>query len=80
MVELENGLKVDDTQFVMILDDVAADKLEARFDSMKNLKGIYLSKNVMLTTAQNQKFGQIPIYIIPDFYFDFEMREVGEAW
>ena len=80
MVELEHGIKVDDTHFVIILDDDAADNLEDRFDSMKNLKGIYLSKNVMLTTAQTQKFAQIPIYIIPDFYFDFEMREVGEAW
>lgn len=80
MVELEHGVKVDGSQYVLILDDDAADKLEANFDSMKLLKGIYVSKKVMLTAVQNKKFAQVPIHIIPDYYFDFEMREIGESW
>ena len=80
MVELEQGVKVDGKRFVLILDDDDADALEAAFDSMKELEGIYVSKGVMLTTSQNNKFGQVPMYTIPDYYFDFEMREIGESW
>lgn len=80
MVELEQGVKVDGKRFVLILDDDDADALEATFDSMKELEGIYVSKGVMLTTSQNNKFGQVPMYTIPDYYFNFEMREIGESW
>ena len=80
MVEIENGVKVDGKRYVLILDDEAADELEAIVDTLDSLEGIYVSKNVMLTTSQNTKFSRVPMHIIPDCYFDFEMREIGESW
>ena len=80
MVELEQGVRVDGNTYALILDDDAADALESRFDSIQGLKGIYISKGVMLTTSQNQKFANVPMYTIPDYYFDFEMKEIGESW
>lgn len=80
MVEIEQGVKVDGKQFVLVLDDDEADTLETQFDSLVELKGIYMSRNVMLTTAQNIKFAKVPMYTIPDHYFDFEMKEIGESW
>ena len=34
----------------------------------------------MWTGKQENLFRNIPQYVIPDYYFKFEMKEVGEAW
>jgi adenine-specific DNA-methyltransferase len=44
------------------------------------VKAMYVSKNVLFCTAQRKLFGNIEIHIIPDNYFQFELKEVGEAW
>lgn len=80
MVELENGVKIDDKQYLIVLSDDAADELEKHWADYPDVKEIYLSQDVLLTTRQNQLFGQVPVKIIPDYYFKFEMKEVGEAW
>ncbi|MDY6146755.1 MAG: site-specific DNA-methyltransferase [Peptoniphilaceae bacterium] len=80
MVELENGVKIDDKQYLIVLSDDAADELEKHWADYPDVKEIYLSHDVLLTTRQNQLFGQVPVKIIPDYYFKFEMKEVGEAW
>lgn len=56
MIELENGIKIDNKKYVLILDDDSADKLEEEFDSLTDLKGIFMSRDVMLTATQNNKF------------------------
>ena len=44
------------------------------------MKALYVSKNVLFTTEQNALFRDVEIHIIPDYYFNFELREVGETW
>ena len=39
-----------------------------------------MKKNVLFTTEQNRLFNGVEINIIPDYYFTFELREVGETW
>lgn len=80
MVQLEYGVKVDGKQYVLVLDDDMADTLESEFSALSDVKGIYVSRNVMLTTKQNNLFGSVPMFTIPDYYFDFEMKETGESW
>jgi len=80
MVQLEHGIKIDSREYFIVLDDDEADKLEQHWHEYSNIKAVYLSKDVLLTTAQNTLFGSVQMHIIPDYYFKFELREVGEAW
>lgn len=80
MVQLEHGIKIDNKEYFVILDDDEADELEQHWKEYTNIKALYVSKDVLLTTSQNTLFGSVPMHIIPDYYFKFELREVGEAW
>lgn len=80
MIQLENGIKLDGKKYLMILTDEQADDISLHWDQYPDVKAIYLSKNVLLTTDQETLFDGIPVYIIPDYYFDFELREEGELW
>ncbi|MFR5631967.1 MAG: hypothetical protein ACLUFH_03105 [Monoglobales bacterium] len=62
------------------MSDSEADTLEQRWNEYPNIKALYVSKNVLFTTKQNALFRNVEIHIIPDYYFKFEMQEVGEAW
>lgn len=80
MVELENHIEVDNKNYAIVLDEETADFIENNWNDYCDLKGIYLSRNVLLTTSQNELFYTKPVNIIPDCYFNIEMREVGESW
>lgn len=80
MVQLEHGIKIDNKEYLIILSDDEADDLEQHWSEYPNMKALYISKDVLLTTSQNTLFGSVPMYIIPDYYFKFELREIGEAW
>lgn len=80
MVQLEHGIKIDGSEYLIIMNDDELDALEQNWDKCGNVKAMYVSKNVLFTTAQKKLFGNIEIHIIPDNYFQFELKEVGEAW
>lgn len=80
MIQLEHGIKLDGNQYFMVLTDEEADKLEQEWDKYKDVKALYVSRNVLFTTEQNMLFNNVDIHIIPDDYFKFELQEVGEAW
>jgi len=80
MVELEYGVKVDNSKYILILEDDEADLLEARLSQMNDVQCIFVSANVMLTTTQNEKFSKFKLFTIPDYYFSFELKDSGEAW
>lgn len=80
MIQLEHGVKLDGKQYIMVLDDDEADALAARWDEYTDVKALYVSRNVLFTTEQNALFRDVEIQIIPDYYFNFELREVGETW
>lgn len=80
MVQLEHGIKIDNKEYLIVLSDDEADELEQNWNEYPDIKALYISKDVLLTTSQNTLFGSVPVHIIPDYYFKFELREVGEAW
>ena len=80
MVQLEHGIKIDNKEYLIVLSDDEADELEQHWNEYPNMKALYISRDVLLTTSQNTLFGSVPMYIIPDYYFKFELREIGEAW
>lgn len=80
MIQLEHGINLDGSQYLLVLTDEDADALEQHWDEYKDVKALYVSRNVLFTTEQNMLFGNVDIHIIPDDYFKFELQEVGEAW
>ena len=80
MIQLEHGVMVDGEHYILLLDDEAADDLEARVEAFESIKTIYISKSVMLTTNQIEKFSKFEMVTIPDYYFSFELKETGESW
>lgn len=80
MIQLEHGVKLDGKNYIMLLDDDEADNLAAHWNEYSDVKALYVSKNVLFTTEQNTLFKDTAIHIIPDYYFSFELREVGETW
>ena len=80
MIQLEHGINLDGSQYLLVLTDEEADALEQHWDEYKDVKALYVSRNVLFTTEQNMLFGDVDIHIIPDDYFKFELQEVGESW
>ena len=80
MIQLEHGVKIDGQQYIIVMDDDEADELAAHWSDYPDAKALYVSKNVLFTTEQNAIFKDVEIHIIPDYYFSFELKEVGESW
>ena len=80
MIQLEHGVKIDGSQYLMVMSDDEADELQAHWDEYEGVKAIYASKEVLFTTEQNALFAGVEIHTIPDYYFNFELKEVGETW
>ncbi len=78
MIQLELGVDIDDVNYCLVLSDDDTDELEEKIDEMKDLKGIYVSKDVLLTSSQKSKFKDLEKYVIPDCYYDKELKESGE--
>ena len=78
MVQLEHGISLDNDEYLLLLSDEDADELEKNEEKLSNCKGIYISSSVFLTSKQKQLFNGVSITSIPDYYFEKELREVGE--
>ena len=63
-----------------LVGDDEADELEKKWNEYTDIKAIYFSQDVLLTASQEALFGRVDTYIIPDYYFNFELREAGELW
>lgn len=80
MVELENGITIDNRHYLIVLSDEEADVLEKNWATYEDVRAIYVSRGVLFTSTQNKLFGNTEIHIIPDYYFEHELKEVGETW
>lgn len=80
MIQLEHGVRIDDDFYIMIMSDDEADELEKKWNEYTDIRAIYVSQDVLLTASQEALFGSVDTYIIPDYYFNFELREAGELW
>ena len=80
MVQLEHGVKIDGQRYLMVMSDEEADELEQHWNEYTDVQAMYVSKNVLFTAAQVARFKETPQFIIPDYYFNFELREEGETW
>jgi len=80
MIELEHGIKIDNKKYVMILIDEEMDEFERNITSYTDLKAVFVNQDILLSATQQKLLDSLTSYVIPDYYFDFELREAGELW
>lgn len=80
MIQLENGVKIDGSQYIMLLDEQDADELAENWENYSDVKTIYVANDVLFTTEQTKIFANVDIKTIPDYYFEFDLRQEGESW
>ena len=80
MVQLEKGAKIDGRNYILLLTDEETDIIAQDKGRLENCKGLYISSSVLLTSSQQKLFEDMGIAIssIPDYYFEAELREVGD--
>lgn len=80
MIELEHGIKIDNKKYVMILTDEEMDEFERNITSYTDLKAVFVNQDILLSATQQKLLDSLTSYVIPNYYFDFELREAGELW
>lgn len=80
MIQLEHGVKIDDQKYVIIMTDEEMDFFEQNIGNYPDLRAVFINQDVFLSSSQEALLDKIDSYIIPDYYFDFELREAGEIW
>lgn len=80
MIQLEYGVRVDGRKYVMIMSDEEMDDFERNRAAYKDLRAVFVSQDVLLSAKQEQMLRKLSSFVIPDYYFDFELREAGELW
>lgn len=80
MIQLEHGVKIDNRNYIILLDEEEADDLAQNRADYPDIKAIYAARDVLFTTEQAALFADVEIKVIPDYYFEFELREEGESW
>lgn len=78
MIQLDRGISLDDGTCLLVLNDSDAENIEKNADLLCNCKAVYISSAVFLNKKQQELLSGVDIITIPDYYFEEELREVGE--
>lgn len=78
LIQLENGISIDDKNIRVILDEEKIDKFSLNEEEIKECEKLYISSDILLTAKQVKLFkdNNVEVYVIPEYYFDEEIREV----
>ena len=79
LIQLENGIEIDDKIVRVILTEEDIDKFTTNEKELNECEKLYISSDILLTSKQNQVFKDynIEVFIIPEYYFEDEIREVA---
>ncbi len=80
MIQLKYGIKIDGKKYVVIMNDDEMDSFEEKKLYNDDIEAVFISQDVLLTSSQEKILKEINTFIIPNCYFDSELREVGELW
>ena len=78
LIQLENGLNVDNKKIRIIYSEEEIDKFSINENEVAECEKLYISSDILLTYQQEKLFEDynIEIYVIPEYYFDNEIKEV----
>ena len=79
LIQLENGIEIDDKIVRVILSEEEIDKFTSNDKELNECEKLYISSDILLTSRQSQIFKDfnIELFIIPEYYFEDEIREVA---
>lgn len=79
LIQLENGISIDDKEIRIYLDEDELDKFSINQNELDECNKIYISSDILLTVEQEKTFenNNIEVYIIPEYYFKEEIMEVA---
>lgn len=79
LIQLENGIEIDDKIVRVILTEEDIDKFTTNEKELNECEKLYISSDILLTSKQNKIFNDynIELFIIPEYYFEDEIREVA---
>ena len=80
LIQLEYGVKFDEKKYIIIMDDDEMDLFEQKINDYDDFCAVFVNRDVLMTSSQEQILNKINTYSIPDYYFDSELREAGEIW
>ena len=78
LIQLENGINIDDKKIRVIFDEKTIDEFSTKIDEVMECEKLYISSDILLTSKQTKLFkdNNVEIFIIPEYYFDEEIKEV----
>ena len=78
LIQLENGISVDDERIKVILDEDEIDRFSINNEEVKHCERLYISSDILLTAQQVKIFedNNVEVFIIPEYYFENEIKEV----
>ena len=79
LIQLENGIEIDDKIVRVILTEEDIDKFTTNEKELNECEKLYISSDILLTSKQSKMFKNynIELFIIPEYYFEDEIREVA---
>ena len=80
MIQIHFATSIKNENIVVIQDDDDIDEFENKFDTYKDIQAVFINQNVLLSSTQEKLLDKLNTFNIPDYYFDSELREVGEIW
>ena len=78
LIQLENEIEIDDNKIRVYLDEEELDKFSTNKKELEVCEKVYISSDILLTSEQEEIFenNNIEVYIIPEYYFEDEIKEV----
>lgn len=79
LIQLENGIEIDGRIVRILLTEDELDTFTANDKDLNECEKLYISSDILLTSKQGKKFKDynIELFIIPEYYFEDEIREVA---
>ena len=78
LIQLENGIEIDDNKIRVYLDEDELDKFSKNQSELDVCEKVYISSDILLTSKEESilKNNNIEVYIIPEYYYEDEIMEV----
>lgn len=78
LIQLENGIQIDDNKIRIYLDEDEIDEFSLDSNALNECEKVYISSDILLISEQEEIFtnNNIEVYIIPEYYFEDEIKEV----
>ena len=78
LIQLENGIEIDDNKIRVYFTEEELDKFSEDRNALNNCDKIYISSDILMSSKQEKVFEDynIEVYIIPEYYFEDEIKEV----